>query len=420
MSVKKASIVVSLLFILHAACAYSEEGMGTRLGSLIDEALLNNPKVKAEYDKYSAKRSEAIQVGALPDPKLSYSYFGESVETRVGPQENKYGASQTIPFPGKLILKRQAVKKEAAILKERYEAQKRELEKNVRFTYYDIFWMDRAIDITQQEKSIIDNLEKVAKKKYETAMSPQQDVIKAQVEISKLIDKLFMLKAHRKSLEAKMNSLLSRPKATPFDKVQEIDIEEFDYSLADLHKMAGRTRHELIAANLDIERAEYQRSLANLDFLPDFSFGFDYIDVGDGKTMQADDGKDAWMTTFTVSVPIWLDKQVAGVEEKQAVLRSSKSNYEDIKNTVIYEVEDIYYKIIAYRDIVGLYETALVPQTEQAFEASRTAYEAGKVDFLNWLDAERVLLQTKLAYYKSIVDYEKSIAYLERVVGQDL
>ena len=85
-----------------------------------------------------------------------------------------------------------------------------------------------------------------------------------------------------------------------------------------------------------------------------------------------------------------------------------------------YEVEDLYFKITTYRDIVLLYKTALVPQAEQAFEAARTGYETGKVDFLNWLDAERILLQTRLAHYKTIVDYQKSIAYLERVVGRDL
>ena len=77
-------------------------------------------------------------------------------------------------------------------------------------------------------------------------------------------------------------------------------------------------------------------------------------------------------------------------------------------------------KITTYQDVISLYKTALIPQTEQSFQSAKTAYETGRIDFLNWLDAERVLLQTRLAYYKAIVDYQKSIAYLERVVGRDL
>jgi len=80
----------------------------------------------------------------------------------------------------------------------------------------------------------------------------------------------------------------------------------------------------------------------------------------------------------------------------------------------------MYFKITTYKDIISLYETALIPQTEQSFEAAKVSYETGEVDFLNWLDAERVLLQTRLAYYKAIVDYQKSIAYLERIVGRQL
>ncbi|MFC1754675.1 TolC family protein, partial [Thermoproteota archaeon] len=99
---------------------------------------------------------------------------------------------------------------------------------------------------------------------------------------------------------------------------------------------------------------------------------------------------------------------------------AKEKSYENIENNIAFEIEDLYLKINTYRDIVLLYKTALIPQTEQAFEATKTGYETGSVDFLNWLDSQRVLLQTKLAYYKAIVDYQKSIAYLERVVGSDL
>jgi len=102
------------------------------------------------------------------------------------------------------------------------------------------------------------------------------------------------------------------------------------------------------------------------------------------------------------------------------LLESTRKNYTNVQNDVYYEVEDMYFKIGTYKDVIRLYETALIPQSEQSFDASKTGYETGRVDFLNWLEAERVLLQTTLAYYKSIVDYQKSIAYFERVIGKDL
>jgi outer membrane protein TolC len=399
---------------------YSEESGIGYLDSLINEALINNPEIQASYESWKAARYKAKRVSGLPDPMARYTYFGESVETKVGPQEHKYGISQKIPFPGKLHLKKKAESKRADMLKEKHDATKREVIKSIKFVYYDIFWVDKAIDITRGEKNILETLEKVAKRKYETTHSPQQDVIKAQVEISGLIDKLFMLKQHRKSLEAKMNALLNRAKGAPFHKPEEVRLDNFEYNLEDLHNLAAGTRQEVMAANLDTERAKYEKSLAWLNFLPDFSFGFDYIQVGGGTTGLDNDGDDAWTTTFALHVPIWLSKQVAEVKEKKASLRASKKNYENVKNSVASEVEDVYYRIHTYKDIVSLYKTALVPQTQQAFDAARLAYETGKVDFLNWIDSERVLLKTRLAYYKAVVDYEKSIAYLERIVGRNL
>lgn len=416
----KTVFFILLISFIFTTSSFAEEPAALTLDSLIKEALENNPKTKSALNRWRAAKYNVKDVSALPDPMARYTYFGQSVETRVGPQEHKYGVSQTVPFPLKLYYKGKSATKEADMLKEEYEAAKREVIKEVKFIYYDIFWLDKALGILEKEKAILENLEKVARVEFEANRAPQQDPIKAGVEISKIIDRTLMVKQQRRAKRAMMNNLLSRPSAMALDRVKDIEIEEFNYDLLQLHDLASESRQELIEANLNIERAKYERSLSQLNFVPDFTFGFDYISVGSGTSTRSNDGKDAWMTTFAVNVPIWVDKQYAQIKEKENMLKAAEYNYEDVENTVAYEIEDVYFKVATYKDIVSLYETALVPQTEQAFDAARTGYETGKVDFLNWLDSERVLLQTKLAYYKAMVDYEKSIAYLERVVGRDL
>lgn len=419
---KNIHLVVKLVLIASMLIAPGGfvQAKQTSLRLLIDEALKNSPRVQATYNEWKAAEYRIRQASSLPDPTARYTYFGQNIETRVGPQEAKYGASQKFPFPGKLSLKGKATRKKADILKEKYEASKRQLIKDVKFAYYDIFWLDRAIQIVEEEKLIVENLENVARRKYESAITSQQDVIKANVEISKLLDKLYSFKQQRNGLAAKMNSLLDRPAGSKFDKVLNIDSAEFNHTIEELHSIAKETKQELIAANLNIERAKYEKSLAMMDYLPDFTVGVDYIEVGSGKTAHLSDGEDAWVGMVSVNVPIWFDKLGAQVNEKKASLEASKKRFEDVENTIASEVVDLHFKINTYRDIVRLYKTALIPQTEQAFDAARIAYETGKVDFLSWLDSERILLQTRLAYYKSIVDYEKAIAYLERVVGRDL
>lgn len=414
---------LSMLFliiglVLFAGHVYPEDAV--TIDALIEEALNNNPRIQASYNNWKAAGFKITEVSALPDPMASFSGLGDPIETKIGPVDNKYSISQMFPFPGKLGLKASSQGKSAEMLKEKYEALKREVIKNVKFLYYDLFWVDRAIQVTEEEKLILENLEKVAQRKYESNLASQQDVIKAQVELSRLIERLFQLKENRNNIEAMMNSILNRPQGTLLGRTVPVEPEDFKYELSQLRDMAKESRQELLMAGLEIEKAEHEKSLARLDYFPDFTLGVDYTQIGNGYTTQTDDGNDAWMAMVSINLPIWFNKLNAQLKGKKTMLEAAKKDYEGEKNSVGYEVDNLYFKINTYKEIAGLYKTALVPQAEQAFEAARIGYETGKVDFLNWLDSERMLLQMRLAYYKAIVDYEKSIAYLERVVGRDL
>jgi outer membrane protein TolC len=231
-------IAVAILFI-PTRFTWPESNDSVNLDLLIDEALRNNPRIQAAYNNWKAAEYKIEQVKALQDPMANYAYFGKNIETRVGPQEHKYGISQKIPFPGKLKNRAKAQSKHAAMLKEKYEATKREVIKDIKFVYYDIFWVDKAIQINEEEKAILESLEKVAQRKYESNLAPQQDVLKVQVELSKLIDKLFLLSQNRKSLVAKINSILNRPKGTELTAVSEVELQMFNYNLDELHNLAG-------------------------------------------------------------------------------------------------------------------------------------------------------------------------------------
>lgn len=409
-------VITTICLFFSLPCLAAEE----QLYRLIQEALTNNPQIQAAYSRWQAALEKAPQVSSLPDPLVGVTIPGENVETRVGPQERKYSASQKVPFPVKLSVRAKAALKHAEIIREKYEATKQEIIKKVKFTYYDIYWTDMAIQVTGEEREILDNLAKVAKRKYETNLVHQQDVIKAEVELSRLLDKLYTLKQRRKSLVSKLNSLLNRPRETEIGKLTELTVERFTYSLDSLKELAQTTRQELLGAGFEIERADYEKSLAKLDYIPDFNLGFEYISVESGHTTHPEDGKDAWMGMVSINLPIWYGRLRAQVREKEETLQASRHEYTDLKNNVIFEVEDLFFKVNTYYDIMELYRTALIPQTEQAFKATATGYETGQVDFLDWLDSERVLLQTRLAYYKAVVDYKKSIAFLERIVGKEV
>ncbi len=417
--IKLRTMVFTIVLCLPPVFVMADNNEGKLLDVFIEEATQNNPKIQEAFHAWKASEYKTKHVRSLDDPMAIYGKFGEEVQTRVGPQEQKFGVSQKIPFPGKRSLKGKAQAKHAAMLKEKYEATKQEIIKDVKFSYFDLFWVDQALEINEEEKSILERVEKVAQRKYESNQVPQQDVIKVQVELSKIIQKLFLLKQNRQSIVVKLNTLLNRSYGFEISRILTVDDVSFDYELDDLMAHVKNTRQELLAAHLSVEKAGYEKSLAKMAYLPDFIFGAEYIEIGGGSTALSNDGDDAWMGMVSVNVPIWFGKLKAQVKEKEEALFAEQKNKEDVESRVAFEVQDIYFKIKTYQDIVLLYETALIPQAQQAFDASQTGFETGSISFLDWLDTERTSLQTRLAYYKVITDYHKSIAYLQRVLGGD-
>jgi outer membrane protein TolC len=414
------TLLITFLVVALLSGKVLAEDKISGLSDLIEEGLENNTRVKAAHNEWKAAEHRVKYLRGLPDPKAKYTYLFENVETRVGPQEHKYGVSQTIPFPGKLSSKSNAQLKQSEELEQKYEAVKREIIKEIKFLYYDIYWLDEATRITEQEKSVVESVKNVAERRYEANQINQQDVIRAQLELSRLLNKLFQLRQNRKTLQAKLNNVLNRPQGTQINIDGKIEKRDFEYTLEGLRDIAMSARQEILAAKVAVEKAQYERSLAAFEYFPDITFGFDYIQVGSGSTISANDGQDAYMGTVAINVPLWVDKLQAQVKEKKELLNARLKDAESIEDDVMYEVEDLYYKILTYKDIITLYESALVPQSKQALEAAKTGYESGRINFIDWLDSERVLLQTRLAYYKSTVDYMKSIAFLERIVGKDL
>jgi len=355
----KAKIQIAVLStLLIPLSVYAQSSEQVSLSALIDEAKNNNPRIQEAFNKWKAADYKIKSVKSLEDPMASYGYFGEEGQTKVGPQEQKYGISQKIPFPGKLNLKGKAQAKHAQMLKEQYEATKNEITKDVKFGFYDLFWVDQAVEISEEEKSILEKIEKVAQRKYESNLVGQQDVIKVQVELSKIIKKLFLLRQNRKSLVVKLNSLLNRPQDTVIEKISDVENKSFEYELDEIIKKSQNSRQELIAANLAVEKSQFEKSLAKMAYLPDFTLGAEYTEIGGGTTSLSNDGDDAWLGKVSVNVPIWFGKLNAQVKEKEAKLEAAKRNKETIENQVNYEAQDLYFKITAYQDIVLLYETA--------------------------------------------------------------
>jgi len=396
------------------ANALAQEGQS--LSDIIKYALENNPKIQSLESSWKSESFAINKKRSLPNPMVGYTFYGENIDNPDGPQKNKYEVSQEIPFPGKKALDSEIQKEKAGIAQTRLEEEKRILIGEIKSVYYDIYWVDRSLDVAKDEKDILEGLNKTARIQYESNRGSQQDVVRIQIELTKLDEQIILLEQNRKSLNAKISSLLGNENYI-LAPVGNLKPAEFTYNLDLLQKMAEKERPEIRMANFEKIMAEKEKTLSKLNYTPDFNFGVEYTDVEDNITGNS---SDEWMAKIMVSIPFWFGGINSEIKEKSAKLESVEKAYSDVKNRTISQVKDLFYKIEAYKNIKILYETSLLSQLEQSFDAAKANYERGETDFINVLEAQRDLLENKLAYYRTVVDCEKTIAELEMVVGKDL
>jgi outer membrane protein TolC len=415
-------IILLILILFNPIPSFSQEVLEGKaaLSELIQEALNQNPQIKAARNEWEASIKVIPQAKSLPDPMLSYAHFGQSVETRLGPQRNKFSLSQKFPFFGKLSLKGQIARSAASLFEEQYNVVKADIVLSVKNAYFSLFWFDNALRITNEEKEVLQRLAKIAQKKYETGKGNQQDVLKAHLEISRVTDKILVLKQGRKGIIAGLNSLLNRPPDSLLGEIEEFKAPELKVELKDLYAWAREFRPELRKARYLIEKNEKSLKLAKKNYFPDFKIMFDYIDIGAGSTANPNDGRNSWMASIGINIPIWRGKLRASEAEAAIKIEASQEGYKNIENKTLSSVNELFFEVKTASEEVNLYKYSLIPQAEQSLKASEVGYLAGKVDFLNLLDSERMLLQIKTGYFKSVADLGKSLAKLERVVGKNL
>jgi outer membrane protein TolC len=416
-------LIISLIVILfNPIPSFSQEVPKGKaaLSELIEEALSQNPQIRAARNEWEAAIKVIPQAKSLPDPMLSYAYFGQRVETRIGPQRNKFSLSQKFPFFGKLSLKGDIAKSAASLFEEQYNVVIADIVLSVKKAYFSLFWFDNALRITNEEKEVLRRLAKIAERKYETGKGNQQDVLKAHLEISRITDKILLLKQGRKGIMAGLNSLLNRAPDSFLGEIEEFKAPELKVELKDLYGWAREFRPELKKARFLIEKNEKSLKLAKKNYFPDFKIMFDYIDIGAGTTTHVKDGRNSWMASIGINIPIWRGKLRASEAEAAIKIEASQEGYKNIENKTLSRVNELFFEVKTASEEVDLYKYSLIPQAEQSLKASEVGYLAGKVDFLNLLDSERILLRIKTGYFKSVADLGKSLAQLERVVGKNL
>ncbi len=396
----------------------ADTSMVADLSAMIDIALKENPGIRAAEKRYRSLLAVPPQVSTLPDPVLGYTRWVQNVETRVGPQENVFVLSQRIPFPGKLGLRGKIALQDAEAARQEYEAARRDVLFKVKSTYADLYNIDQSLRILRTYKRILRDFADVAATKYATGAGIQAQVLKAHVEISTIEVKELEFEKRRTGVVARLNALMNRAADTPVGTAVEIDLPPVPMDERQLLSLARERRQELKATQYMIEKAVFAKQLARKNYLPDFNFQTTYISIPKVNDAFRDSGKDAFSVMLGINLPIWLGPRRAAVEQATEMQIARQYQYDNLWKTVEAEISDILFQLKTLRETLDLYEQGLLVQAESSLESALSAYKTGKLDFLNLLDAERMLLQLRLAYTREQSNYFKQYAALEKAVGQ--
>ena len=382
------------------------------LPGLIRELEGTNPEIKAARQRWEAATAVVPQVKTLPDPRLQ---FGHQRMPMTEPfQGAMYGIGQEIPFPGKLSLKGDIAQRDAERLEQEYNATRLRLVAVLKETYFNLHFVHKSIEIVEKNKTLLMQFEKTAKARYSVGQAAQQDVFRAQVEISRVLDRLAVLDQQKESLHAAINRLVNRPPSGPLGTPEEIQTTILTIPLQELSQRADEFSPALLATAKSIDRSERSVSLAERQYYPDF----DVTALGLRNDRSNDNG---YQVMVGIKIPLFYEtKQKQGVREARASLEGAREDFTATRQDLLFQVKDGFVQAQRAERLITLLRDAIIPQATLGLQAAQAGYGVGKVDFLTLLNSLLTLQESQLELHSEMVSHERAVAQLEAVTGGPL
>ncbi|MDI1275984.1 TolC family protein [Methylobacter sp.] len=417
----------NLILLLFSACVLAGEepviNNVLTLKAATEQAVRDNPDLAQMRARAQAMAAIPSQMGALPDPEISFNAMSLPVNTFNTKQEDMTqlgaGISLAIPFPGKLALREQAAAFEAEAASQNVTEVRWRLLSEVKTTWWLIFYLDRTLQIVDSNYTLLQQFVQIARTKYEVGEGLQQDVLLAQLELSKLLDQQLMLKASRRNAAASLNALLDKPAN------EELRLPDaFDKQLPNikqetlLYQQAETSRAVLEGNRQGINAAQSRLDLAKKDYLPDFNLGASY--GARANTPAGDRRADLLSLNLSMNVPIFAaQKQAKAVDQRNSELMQERYALQDQWNKVRSQISQAYNDYRRAKDQVVLFETGIVPQARQTVASMLAGYQVNKVDFLNLVRSQLTLFEYETQYWKAFTEANQSLAQLNAAVGEE-
>lgn len=404
--------------MLMAGLLHGQEATD-ELKSLLREALQNNPEVVAAQKKYEAARQRPSQASSLPDPMFSPGYnangrpwpgagLGMEPTSQIG-----FMVSQEIPFPGKRKLAGDMAAKEAEAEWQQYQQAQLSVVSRLKQAYYRRAYAFATVDVLERNLELLRKFLRITEARYSVGKAPQQDVFKAQTQISILETKRVQLDREKRAREAEINSLVNRRPGSPLPRPADLRPLPVPTGLEELYAAARENSPMLRRDEKMIQRAELAVNMARKEYYPDFTLNGGYYNMGRMPDM--------YMFRADFKIPLYFfRKQRAAVTEQSQNLAQSRKTFEATNQNLHFRIQDDYLMTQTSEQLVRLYGQSVIPQASLALESSLSSYETGAVDFLTVLMNYITIVEYQMNYFEELQNFYLALARLEEMTGRPL
>jgi cobalt-zinc-cadmium efflux system outer membrane protein len=407
-----------LITVLVSASANAQTSERTAVADVVAEALARNPEIVAAQKRYDAARQRPTQERSLPDPMVSAGYsangrpwpgagLGTEPTSNIG-----FMVSQEVPYPGKLNLRASIASREADAISKDIEAARLSVTTRVKQAYYRLAYTYAVGDVLTRNRDLLDTLLKVSENRYAVGQAAQQDVIKAQTQLSILELQLERVRQERKTREGELNAILARPTATPVGQPDDLQLTTFEMSLDALVALAIEHAPMLRRDQIMIDRSQVAVDAARKDYKPDFAVTGGYYYMGAMPAM--------YEFRFDVKVPLQRAKRAAAVAEQLSSVEQARSTYDSTRLGLQSRIQEDYQMASTSVRLATLYRQTVLPQARLALESSMASYQTGAVDFLSVLTNFGTVLEYEMTYFDELTSYHTAVSRLEEMIGTPL
>jgi Outer membrane protein len=410
------------MLVLTAAIAVSGQERSPHgpvpLSELLTEASQNNSQIAAADYGWQAAKEIPRQVTTLPDPTFTYQQFSVGSPKPFAGYTNSdfsyigIGASQELPYPGKLRLRGDVAQRDADIKERERDATSASVADSVKTDYLQLAYLQNTLGILMENRHVLDQLIQDATVHYGVGQGLQADVLQAQVERTKIVREITTHHEQMGQLEANLKGLLHRDQDSPDIVTENLLERPLRYTSAELLGMVRGQNPQVQVDSSSVSKQDAALASAKREGKPDFSVGYMYQNT-DRKY------RDYYMLTFNVRLPrkARVNAEIAEAAEN---LAQTKETLDARLQQQLAQVKQGYITATSDETLLKEYREGLIPQSDAAYRSTLNAYANNRDQFTHVLLYFVNVLTLKLDEAQVLADHETALAHLETLTGATL